>query len=128
MGNTARHVILGCLWFHGFLLAAAGLFRNGALSSSPLPTALTFVVWTLGMALVFASWAWRDAPTHGKSRKLAVACAAGWCLVFCFAAVPYFVATRGAKRGSLAGLKFLALCAGLPLSWIVIPAIIVAVA
>jgi len=62
---------------------------------------------------------------HGRSRKLAMTCAAGWLLVFCLATVPYLVATCGAKRGSLAGLVFLAFCASLPLSWIVIPAILV---
>lgn len=76
------------------------------------------------MVVVFASWAGRDAPAHGKSRNVALGFTAAWFLVFVFAVFPYLFVTRGAKGGLVASLKFVSLCFALAIVWLGVPVVI----
>lgn len=82
------------------------------------------MVWGIGLALIFASWALRDAPAHGKSRNIALGFTAAWFLVFFIAVFPYLFVTRGAKGGLVAALKFLSLCLGFAIFWLGVPIVV----
>ncbi|WP_421956150.1 hypothetical protein [Polaromonas sp.] len=110
MTNTARHLAWGIGWLFGlpllaFTSVAVGLLPAGSQSVS----AAVSILWTSGLIFVFGSWALKDAPAHGKSRYIALTYTVAWLLILVFAVFPYLFATRGAKDGLLASLKFLAL-------------------
>lgn len=105
-------------------LFGVALFAVGALPSSPLHSMIGSVVWGLGLVAIFASWALRDAPAHGKSRNVALGFTAAWFLVFFLAVVPYLFVTRGAKGGLVAALKFVSLCLGLAIAWLGVPIVV----
>lgn len=121
MSNTSRHIVAAFAWLVGLPLVAFLLFASGALSSSTFHSAVVSLVWGIGLVAIFASWALRDAPVHGKSRNVALAFTAAWFLVFVLAVFPYLFVTRGAKAGSVAALKFVSLCLAFAIVWLAVP-------
>lgn len=121
MNNTSRHIAAAAAWLFAVPLLAVPLVASGALPSSPLHSKVVSVVWGIGLVLIFASWALRDAPAHGKSRNLALGFTAAWFLVFFLAVFPYLFVTRGAKGGLVAALKFISLCLGFAIVWVGVP-------
>ena len=91
-------------------LVFVALFVRGVAATTGMNLSIASVIWGLGLVACFGSWAWRDAPAHGKTRSLAMAFTAAWLLVFLLAAFPYLFVTRGAREGAAASLKFIAYC------------------
>lgn len=123
MSNTTRHIAAALVWLVALPLVAVALFASGALPGSELHSTVVSVVWGVGLVAVFASWALRDAPSHGKSRSVALGFTAAWFLVFFLAVFPYLFVTRGAKGGLVASLKFVSLCLGFAILWLGVPAV-----
>ena len=123
MNNTSRHIVAALGWLVGLPLLALPLFASGSLPSSPLHATVVSLIWGVGVVVIFASWALRDAPAHGKSRNVALAFTAAWFLVFVLAVFPYLFVTRGAKGGVVAALKFICLCLGFAILWLAVPAL-----
>jgi hypothetical protein len=121
MNHTTRHILFAVAWLFGLPLIAVPLFVSGALPISPLHSVLVSAAWGVGLVAVFASWALRDAPAHGKSKNVALAFAASWFVLFFFAVLPYLFVTRGAKAGALASLKFVSLCVACGIVWLLVP-------
>lgn len=124
MSNTSRHIAAALAWLFALPLFALALFASGALPSSPFHSAVVSLVWGIGLVVIFASWALRDAPAHGKSGNVALGFTAAWLLVFCFAVFPYLFVTRGAKGGLIAALKFVSLCIGFAIVWLGVPLVV----
>lgn len=122
MSNTSRHLTAAIAWLFAPLVVIPA-FVWGALPATPLLSTLVSILWGLGFVCVFASWAFRDAPAHGRSRNVALGFTAAWFLVFFFAVFPYLFVTRGAKGGLVASLKFLSFCLALAIAWLGVPAI-----
>lgn len=123
MNNTSRHIVAAIGWLGGIPLLVLPLFASGAFPLSTLHTTAASIVWGVGLVAIFGSWALRDAPTHGKSRNVALAFTAAWFLVLFLAVFPYLFVTRGAKAGLVAALKFLCLCLGFAILWMTVPAL-----
>lgn len=124
MNNTSRHIVAAFGWLFGLPLLALALFVSGAFPpGSKLHSTVVSLVWGLGLVGIFASWALRDAPAHGKSRNVALAFSAAWFLIFFLAVFPYLFVTRGAKGGVVAALKFICLCLGFVTAWLAAPAL-----
>jgi membrane protein YdbS with pleckstrin-like domain len=120
MTNTARHVLFAVAWFFGFPLVVLAGTMVGAIPFSQFHSVLLSVAWGLGLVATFASWSFRDAPSQGKSVYLAAAFTAAWFLVLALAVFPYLFATRGARHGAIASMRFLALCIGCLIGWVAI--------
>ena len=97
-------------WLVGCPLVFVPLFVKGIAPSTAMNFSIASVIWGLGLVACFGSWAWRDAPAHGKSRSLAMAFTATWLLVYLLAVFPYLFVTRGRREGSAASLKFMGYC------------------
>ncbi|MEF7615511.1 hypothetical protein V4F39_16465 [Aquincola sp. MAHUQ-54] len=123
MSNTTRHIAAALGWLIALPLVAVALFALGALPGSELHSTVVSVVWGSGLVAVFSSWALRDAPSHGKSRNVALGFTAAWFLVFFFAVFPYLFVTRGVRSGLVASLRFLSLCLGFAILWFGVPAV-----
>lgn len=123
MSNTARHVAAAAGWMFGLPLLAVVLFASGVLPRSSFHSTVVSIVWGLRLVTIFASWALRDAPAHGRSQVVALAFTAAWFLVFVLAVIPYLFVTRGARDGLIATLKFICLCLGFSIVWLAVPAL-----
>ena len=123
MKNTSRHIAVAIAWLFGLPALALALLVSGALPSSQFHSTAVSVAWGIGLVGIFASWALRDAPAHGKSRNVALGFTAAWFLVFVLAVFPYLFVTRGAKGGLVASIKFVSLCLAFAIIWLGVPAI-----
>jgi hypothetical protein len=121
MGHTPRHVVAGLAWFVLIPAALVPLVLSGALPATRLHSSLASVVWGVGPVAIFASWALRDAPAHGKSRNAAWGFTAAWFVVFVLAVFPYLFFTRGLRGGLLASVKFACLCLAVVIAWVAVP-------
>jgi hypothetical protein len=121
MSHTGRHLLFAAAWLFGLPLLAASSVLVTSVAFSPLASWLVSAVWALGLAAVFASWALKDAPAHGKPKSLAVIFTVAWLLVLFLAVVPYLFATRGFKAGALAAVKFLCFCLVCAIGWLAVP-------
>ena len=119
MSNTSRHIAAALAWLFGLPLLAVVLFSSGALpAGSQFHSTVVSLVWGVGLVAIFASWALRDAPAHGRSRSAALAFTAAWFVVFVFAVFPYLFFTRGLKNGIVAALTFASLCLAFAVAWL----------
>jgi hypothetical protein len=121
MGNTPRHVVVDLAWFAVVPAVLVPLVLSGAFPATRLHSSVASVAWGLGLVAIFASWALRDAPAHGKSRNVAWGFVAAWFVVFVLAVFPYLFFTRGLRGGLLASLKFACLCLAVVIAWVVVP-------
>jgi nicotinamide riboside transporter PnuC len=121
LSRTHRYVLLAGAWLLVVPLLAVPLMLFGAFPQSTLHSTLVSAVWGLGLIAIFGAWTWQDAPAHGKSHWLAVACTAAWFLLFVLAVFPYLFATRGAKQGAIASLQFVCLLLAFGVIWIAVP-------
>jgi hypothetical protein len=110
MTSTHKHMLAALAWLVCCPLIFVALFVKGVTAPTSMNFSIASIIWGLGLVGCFGSWAWRDAPAHGKPRTLAMAFTAAWLLVFVLAAFPYLFVTRGARGGSAASLKFIAYC------------------
>jgi hypothetical protein len=124
MSNTSRHIAAALAWLIALPIFALALFAFAVLPSSQVYSVLLSLVWSIGLAAIFCSWALRDAPAHGKSRNLALGFTGAWFLVFFLAVIPYLFVTRGAKAGLVAALKFVSLCLGIAIVWLGAPVVV----
>lgn len=120
MTRTTRHALLAAGWFMGYPTLGLAVVLSGAVPHGSLQGTLLSLPWGLGLVAIFASWAFRDAPEHGKSLALAVGFTAAWFLLFVLAVIPYLFATRGLKRGLLASGRFLVFCLACLLGWMAV--------
>ena len=112
MNSTHKHMLAALAWLVACPLVFVPLFVKGAVAPTGMNFSIATIIWGLGLVACFGSWAWRDAPAHGKPRSLASAFTAAWLLVFVLAVFPYLFVTRGARGGTAASLKFIAYCVG----------------
>lgn len=68
------------------------------------------MIWVLGFAAIFFSWARVDAIQYGKSKSSVVAFTLLWPFLIGFAHLGYLFYTRGFRNGLLASLKFVCFC------------------
>ena len=112
MTSTHKHMLAALAWLAGCPLVFVALFVKGIAPPTGMNFSIASVIWGLGLVACFGSWAWRDAPAHGKPHSLAMAFTSAWLLVFVLAVFPYLFVTRGARKGGAASLKFIAYCMG----------------
>ena len=110
MNSTHKHMLAALAWLVSCPLVFVALFVKGVAPPTGINFSIASLVWGLGLVACFGSWAWRDAPAHGKSRSVGMAFTAAWLLVFVLAMFPYLFVTRGARGGLAASLKFIAYC------------------
>ena len=108
MSNTSRQLVYTLVWLTAFTLVVLVLSPRGlaAFYGMGLYAKLASILWFLGFAGIFFSWARIDAPAHGRSRRSAAVFAVLWPLLFLFAHIGYLFFTRGLRGGTLASLKF----------------------
>ena len=126
MTHTTRHILLGAAWLAVAPILVGAIVFSGAPEPGSLRSfaAVASFVWGLGFVGIFASWALRDAPAHGKSRASAIAFSASWLLLSALAVVPYLFYTRGFRGGTLASLKYVSLCLALGILFVGIPFVV----
>lgn len=118
MNNTILHLAYGIGWLFGVPVTAIIAFSVGLIpEGSPASSAVVSVLWALGLLALFASWAIRDAPVHGKSRYVAATFTVLWLVIPVVVIFPYLFTTRGAKEGLLASLKLASLLLALAVIW-----------
>lgn len=119
MSRTALHLVYAVLWLGGLALAAVLLVQaaNTDFGHVRFYSQIGSIVWVLGFALIFYSWARRDAPAHGRSVKSAAVFAALWPLLNVIAHVVYLFFTRGFRNGTLATLKFACFLLAAAIGW-----------
>ncbi|CAN5533599.1 hypothetical protein BH11PSE7_BH11PSE7_11300 [soil metagenome] len=110
MTSTHKHMLAALAWLVGCPLVFVPLFVKGMATPTVVNLSIASVIWGLGLVACFGSWAWCDAPAHGKSRSVAMAFTAAWLLVFVLAVFPYLFITRGSREAMAASLKFIAYC------------------
>jgi len=116
-----RHLLLALAWFFGFPLVVVPLFITGLVVTPGPASVIASLVWCVGLAGAFCSWAVKDAPAHGKPKSLAAVFTAAWFLLFVLAVFPYLFATRGFRAGALASLQLLSLCLACSIVWLAVP-------
>jgi len=121
MAHTKKHLLIATAWLFSCPVFIIIFATFGALPTGEFNNTLLSAVWGLGLVATFASWSFRDAPAHGKSVYFAVAFTVAWFFVFFLAALPYLFATRGARQGFFASLKYLAFCAACFAGFIFMP-------
>ena len=77
MSNTSRHIAAALGWLFVLPVLAYALFATGVVPGSQFHARLISFVWGVGLVAIFASWALRDAPAHGRSRNAALVFVAG---------------------------------------------------
>ena len=110
MTRTQQHLLIALAWMVGWPLIFTPLFIKGIVPPSHIYTVGATIIWALGFITCFTSWAWRDAPEHGKPRMAVCLFTAAWCVVFALAMFPYLLYTRGMKPGAIACLQFFGFC------------------
>jgi hypothetical protein len=120
MTHTQKHLRLAAVWLCGWPAILIPRFSFEVFPAAEFQSKLLSIVWGFGLVATFASWSFRDAPAHGKSVYLAARLTAAWFLLFFLAAVPYLFATRGAKLGFVASLRYLAFCASCICAWLLV--------
>ena len=121
MTRTTAHILKSVVWLFALPAVVVPPVVSGAWNLSPVASIALSAAWTLGFIAVFASWSLQDAPLHGKTKSVALAFSAAWLLLSFLAVVPYLYATRGARAGTLAALKFLSLCLACGIAWLAVP-------
>lgn len=124
MGHTFRHIVLAAAWLFTLPLLVMAWVSSGPSGLWTMTPAVFTAAWGAGLAAVFASWALRDAPAHGKPRAVAWGFTAAWLVMFFLAVFPYLFVTRGARGGFVAALKFAALLVVLGLVWLGVPLVV----
>ena len=76
------------------------------------------MIWVLGFAGIFFSWARLDVSAHGKSKGTAAFFAGLWPFLLVVAHIAYLFYTRGLRNGLLASLKFVCFCLAAVISMI----------
>ncbi len=120
MSRTTIHLACALLWLCGFALAAGALAHFSAhdLERLRFYSQVSSIVWVLGFASIFYSWARQDAPAHGKSVGSAAIFAALWPFLIFFAHIAYLLFTRGIRMGTLATLKFVCFLLAAAVGWL----------
>jgi hypothetical protein len=109
MSNTSRHLVYTLIWLTAFTIAVLLLAPRGfaAFYGMGLYAKVASILWVLGFAGLFFSWARIDAPAHGRSRRSAAVFAVLWPLFFLSAHVVYLFFTRGLRGGTRASIEFI---------------------
>jgi hypothetical protein len=119
MNRTLAHLVYAALWLTSFTFVVTTMARG----ATPDPGQMGFysqvgsIVWALGFAAIFYSWARKDAPAHGKSNKSAAVFAALWPFFNVVAHVVYLFFTRGFRDGLLATLKLICILCTAGIAW-----------
>ena len=124
MNRTTAHILASIAWLFAAPFLVVPLVLSGAWSFSPAASVAASAASAIGFIAIFASWSIHDAPAHGKSKSLALAFSAAWLLIAFLAVFPYLFATRGARAGALASLRFLSLCFACGIAWLAFPGVV----
>jgi hypothetical protein len=119
MNRTLWHLLFAALWLAAFTLVVA-LFARGVsadVGHMRFYSQVGSIVWVVGFASIFFSWARVDAPAHGKTIKSAAVFAASWLFFNFIAHVVYLFFTRGFRNGALATLKFICFLLAVGIAW-----------
>ena len=110
MTRTHRHLLYSLVWLFAFIvifvLASSSLDASD-IGKTQFHSQIGSLVWVLGFAAIFFSWARVDVVEHGKSKGAAVVFAALWPFLVFFAHIAYLFYTRGMRDGLVAVLKFI---------------------
>jgi hypothetical protein len=122
MNRTLAHLLYGTLWLMAFTLVVAVIARgaNPDFGQMRFYAQVGSIIWVLGFAAIFYSWARKDAPAHGKSGKSAAVFAALWLFFNAVTNVVYLFYTRGFRNGLLATLKFVSFLLAAGIAWFAI--------
>ncbi|MCP5283773.1 MAG: hypothetical protein H6933_02625 [Burkholderiaceae bacterium] len=121
MNRTFRHLSYAVGWLLAFTTAiaifaalASGEMNPGlAMSVSQLGS----IVWVLGFAAIFYSWARKDAIEYGRSSQMALIFAVLWPFLLVISHAAYLLFTRGWRSGFLAILKFICFLLAAGIIW-----------
>jgi len=121
MNSTNRHLAFAILW----LVALPAVVVPVVIASEPgalstVSSRIASVVWVLGFAGIFYSWARIDAPLHGKSSKAAIGFAVAWPFLLVFSHVAYLLYTRGVSMGLISILKFSCFLLAVGILWLAV--------
>ena len=111
MNRTSRHLGYAVGWLLAFTTAIA-IFAASASGEMNPGLAMSVsqsgsIVWVLGFAAIFYSWARKDAIEHGRSSQTALIFAVLWPFLLVISHAAYLLFTRGWRSGFLAILKFI---------------------
>ena len=109
MNRAVRHLLYGFAWLVGFIvlaLAVASSWDLSDLGRNQFRGQVGSLIWVLGFAAIFFSWARVDVAEHGKPRGAALLFAALWPFLVFIAHIGYLFYTRGLRSGLVASLKF----------------------
>ena len=122
MSRTSRHLLFALFWLGIFSLVAVAFIGSANLDFGHMSfyAQVGSLVWVIGFAGIFYSWAREDAPAHGKSAKSAVVFTALWFFFIFFAHVAYLFFTRGLRSGVLATLRFISFLLGAAIAWLLL--------
>jgi hypothetical protein len=110
MNRTHRHLMYGLIWLVGFIVLAVLLSASWDISNigmNKVRSQVGSLVWVLGFAVIFFSWARVDAPAHGKSKRAAALFALFWPFLVFLGHIAYLLYTRGLRTGAVSSLKFI---------------------
>jgi hypothetical protein len=114
LNRTHRHLLYGFAWLLGFTLFVA-VVAPMALPSPAQPgsqgTRLAYsqigsMLWAIGFAGIFYSWARIDARDHAKPASVAIVFSLLWLFFNVLAHIVYLFVTRGWREGFLSTLRF----------------------
>jgi hypothetical protein len=112
--RTHRHLLYGVAWLLGFTLVAvlvASMIMPTSADAVSRGKMLVYsqigsILWVLGFAAIFFSWARVDARDHGRSHSIAVIFSVLWLFFNVLSHIGYLFVTRGWREGSLSTLRF----------------------
>lgn len=123
--RTHRHLLYGVAWLLGFSLLAvlvASMVMPASEDVAGRGTMLVYsqvgsILWVVGFASIFLSWARVDAKDHGKPTSIAVLFSVLWLFFNVLSHVAYLFVTRGWRQGSLSTLRFICFLLSAGIVW-----------
>lgn len=115
LSRTHRHLLYGVAWLLGFTLLTVVIVLLvmpepedvASLGTMMVYTQIGSILWVVGFAAIFFSWARVDAMEHGRPMSIAVAFSVLWLFFNVLSHIAYLLVTRGWREGSLSSLRFI---------------------
>jgi hypothetical protein len=109
MNRTQRHLVYGLAWLLAFIVIAVVVSLHWDASNvgiAQFRSQVGSLLWVLGFAAIFFSWARTDAVEHGKTWRTAAVFAVLWVFLVFIAHMAYLLYSRGLRNGIVSVLKF----------------------